>query len=77
MRAVVQRVKRSSVKVNGEIVGSIENGIKLKKFDKKAFCLIYFYKFFYLSILFYVIYISIISNAQTRIFKQNGLVTTI
>ena len=29
MRAVVQRVKRSSVKVNGEIVGSIENGINV------------------------------------------------
>ena len=29
MRAVVQRVKRSSVKVDGEIVGSIENGINV------------------------------------------------
>lgn len=29
MRAVVQRVKRSSVKVDGEIVGSIGNGINV------------------------------------------------
>ena len=29
MRAVVQRVKRSSVKVDDEIVGSIENGINV------------------------------------------------
>ncbi|MBM6860692.1 D-aminoacyl-tRNA deacylase [Clostridium saudiense] len=29
MRAVVQRVKKSSVKVDGEIVGSIQNGLNV------------------------------------------------
>ena len=29
MRAVVQRVKRSSVKVDGEIVGAIQNGLNV------------------------------------------------